>query len=116
MIRLLFIPASGSNRTYLAEVDFYGDGSACPPETIVTTVTIPPTDTTTPPPPDTSIPDTTQEIAVGCKVCPSCSTSIVLASVITVIAAGLLTAGISVLVMVFVYKCHARFTRKGDET
>ena len=48
VIRLLFIPASGSNRTYLAEVGFYGDDS---PETIVTAVTIPPTDTTMPPPP-----------------------------------------------------------------
>ena len=64
------------------------------------TTTPPPPDTTTPPPPDTTtpplpdtapspsdtaIPDTTQEIAVECKVCPSCSTSTVLASVITAI-------------------------------
>ena len=125
VIRLLFIPARGSNRTFLAEVEFYGDCSACPPsETIVTTVTIPPPDTTTPPPPDntapspsdTAIPHTTQEIAVECMVCPTCSTSTVLASVITAIATALLTTGISVLVMVTMFKCHAKFTRKGDET
>ena len=36
VIHLVFNPAPGSNRTYLAEVGFYGDGSACLPETIVT--------------------------------------------------------------------------------
>ena len=37
VIFLQFIPAPGSNRTYLAEVEFYGDSSACIPDTIVTT-------------------------------------------------------------------------------
>ena len=62
VIRLLFNPASssngtypaatGSNRTYLAEVGFYGDGSACPSDTIIST----PPDTTTLPTPDTTAP------------------------------------------------------------
>ena len=34
VIALRFIPAPGSNRTYLAEMGFYGDSSACPPDTI----------------------------------------------------------------------------------
>ena len=129
VIRLLFHPASGSNRTYLAEVGFYGDGSACPPDTIISTpppdTTAPtPPDTTTHPPPDittlspsdTAIPDTTQEIAVECMVYPSCSTSTVLASVITVIATALLTTVISVLVMITVFKCHPKITPGGTET
>ena len=68
VIILQFIPAPGSNMIYLAEVEFYGENSACSPDTIITT---PPPDTTTPPPPDTTIPDTTQEIASGERETPS---------------------------------------------
>ena len=55
---LQFTPTTGSNRTYLAEVRFYGDSS---PDTIITaplpdTTTPPPSDTTTPSPPDTTTP------------------------------------------------------------
>ena len=82
---LQFTPATGSNRTYLAEVRFYGDSSACQPHTITTTPPL--SDTITPPPraPDTT---TTQEIASGDSetpsTSPSCTTSTVLAFVITV--------------------------------
>ena len=36
VIILHFTPATGSNRTYLAEVRFYGDSSACSSDTIIT--------------------------------------------------------------------------------
>ena len=112
---LQFTPANGSNRTYLAEVRFYGDSSACQPGTITTTP--PPPGTTTPPPPDTS---TTQEIASGERetppTSPSCFTSTVLASVITAIATALLATVITVLVMIAVCKCHPKFTPGGTET
>ena len=49
-------------------------------------------------------------------MCPSCSTSTVLASVITAIATALLATVISVLVIIIVFKCHPKFTPKGDET
>ena len=127
VIYLQFIPAPGSNRTYLAEVGLYRDAT-CQQDAIISTP--PPPDTTTPPPPDTTtpplpdtapspsdttIPDTTQEIAVECKVCPSCSTSTVLASVITAIATALLATVISVLVITM-FKCHPKFTAGGTET
>ena len=52
VIYLRFFPASGSNRTYLAEVGFYGDNATCRQDAIITTPTIlPPPDTTTPQPP-----------------------------------------------------------------
>ena len=124
VIYLQFIPASGSNRTYLAEMGFYGDNTTCRKDAIITTP--PPPDTTTPPPPDTTtpqpsdtapspsdtaIPDTTQEIAVECKVCPSCSTSTILASVITAIATALLATVISVLVMITVCQHYTQVIR-----
>ena len=70
VIYLQFIPAPDSNRTYLAEVEFYQDNATCRQDAIITTpllqdnttllpsyTTIPP-DTTTPrpPPPDTAKP------------------------------------------------------------
>ena len=117
VIVLQFIPAPGSNRIYLAEVEFYGDNAACSPDTIITT---PPPDTTTPPPPDTTIPETTQEIASGERetpsASPSCTTSTALASVITAIATALLATVISVLVTITVCKCHPKFTPGGAET
>ena len=132
VLNLQFIPANGSNRIHLAEVRFYGDSATCRQDAIITTplrpdnITPPPPDTTIPPPPDTITPDTTtppppdtapppdttQKIAV---VCPSCSTSTVLASVITVIATALLATVISVLVMITVFKCHQKFTPGGAE-
>ena len=60
VIYLQFIPAPGSNRTYLAEVGFYRDNATCRQDAIVATLlrpdntTPPPPDTTTPPPPDTA--------------------------------------------------------------
>ena len=119
VIVLQFIPAAGSNRIYLAEVEFYGDSSVCPPDTIITT---PPPDTTTPPPdtttpPHTTIPDTTQEIASGERetpsTSPSCTTSTALASVITAISSALLATVISVLVTIAVCKCYPKFTPGG---
>jgi hypothetical protein len=50
------------------------------------------------------------------EVCPSCSTSTALASVITAIATALLTTVIFVLVQVVVCKCHPKFTPGGAET
>ena len=125
VIVLQFIPATGSNRIYLAEVEFYGDSSVCPPDTIITTpppdtTAPPPPDTTAPPPPDTTIPDTTQEIASGERetpsASPSCTTSTALASVITAIATALLATVISVLATIAVCKCHPKFTPGGAET
>ena len=61
VIILHFTPATGSNRTYLAEVRFYGDSAACSPDAIITAptpsnTTAPPlSDTTEFPPPDTTI-------------------------------------------------------------
>ena len=127
VIYLQFIPAPDSNRTYLAEVEFYQDNATCQQDAIIATplrpdtTTPPPPDTTTPDittprPPDTAPPDTTQEKVVQeCKVCPSCSTSAVLASVITVITTALLTTAISVLVMITVFKCHPKFTPETAE-
>ena len=69
VIHLQFIPATNSNRTYLAEVGFYGDSSACPQDTIITT-TLPP-DTTTPPPADTTTPpppDSPPTIAISASI------------------------------------------------
>ena len=117
VIYLHFFPATGSNRTYIAEVEFYGDGSDCPPDNIITarppqdTTTLPPPDTTTSPPPDTTtVLDTREEIANA-----SCFTSTVLASVITAIATALLATVISVLVMITVCKCHPKFTPGGPD-
>jgi hypothetical protein len=47
------------------------------------------------------------------EVCPSCSTSTALASVITAIATALLATVIFVLVQVAVCKCHPKFTPGG---
>ena len=129
VIYLQLFPAPASTRAYLAEVEFYGDHATCRQDAIITiplqpdNTTPPPPDTTTPPlpdtapsPSDTTIPDTTQEIAVECKVCPSCSTSTLLASVITVIATALLTTVISMIVVITVFKCHPKFTPGGTET
>ena len=55
VIYLQFFPVTGSNRTYIAEVAFYGDGSDCPADHII--IAPPPQDTTTPPPPDTTPPN-----------------------------------------------------------
>ena len=55
-------------------------------------------------------------IVPDCKVCPSCSTSTVLASVITAIVAALLATVISVLVTIAVCKCHSKFTPGGAKT
>ena len=52
VIYLQFIPASGSNRTYLAEVGFYRDNATCRQDAIITTPLR--QDNTTPPPPDTT--------------------------------------------------------------
>ena len=49
-------------------------------------------------------------------MCPSCSTSVVLASVITAIITALLATVISVLVQIAVCKCHPKFTPGGAET
>ena len=51
-----------------------------------------------------------------CEVCPSCSTSVVLASVITATITTLLATVIFVLVLVAVCKCHPKFTPGGAET
>ena len=81
VIILQFTRANGSNRTYLAEVGFYGDSSACPQDTIIATP--PPPDTTTPPsdtmataspPPDTTTPppsDPTTPQPSGSKSSPT---------------------------------------------
>ena len=130
VIYLQFIPATGSNRTYLAEVEFYRDNATCRQDAIITTpppsdtTTSPPPDIPTPPPPDTTapspsdtaIPNTTPEIAAECRVCPSYSTSTVLASVITAIATALLATVITMLLMITVFKCHPKFTPGGTET
>ena len=50
------------------------------------------------------------------EVCPSCSTSVVLASVITAITTVLLATVIFVLVQIAVCKCHPKFTPGGAET
>ena len=55
-------------------------------------------------------------VSAQCEVCPSCSTSTALASVITAIATALLATVISVLVMIAVCKCHPKFTPGGAET
>ena len=52
VIYLQFIPAPGSNRTYLAEVGFYRDNATCRQDAIITTPLR--QDDTTPPPPDTT--------------------------------------------------------------
>jgi hypothetical protein len=49
-------------------------------------------------------------------LCPSVSTSTVLASVITAIATALLATVIFVLVQIAVCKCHPKFTPGGAET
>ena len=50
-------------------------------------------------------------------MCPSCSTSVVLASVITAIITALLATVIFVLVvLIAVCKCHPKFTPGGAET
>ena len=49
-------------------------------------------------------------------MCPSCSTSTVLASVITAIATALLATVVSVLVIIAVCKCHPKFIPGGAET
>jgi ribosomal protein L31 len=49
-------------------------------------------------------------------VCPSCSTSTALASVITAIATALLAIVIFVLVQIAICKCHPKFTPGGAET
>ena len=49
-------------------------------------------------------------------MCPSCSTSTILASVITAIATALLTTVTSVLVAITVLKWHPMFKPKGGET
>ena len=51
---LQFTPATGSNRTYLAEVRFYGDSAACSPDTITPpdTATSPSLDIPAPQPPE----------------------------------------------------------------
>ena len=130
VIYLQLFPAPGSNRTYLAEVGFYGNHATCRQDAIITTpllqdnTTPPPPDTTTLPPPDTApsnsssdtaLPDTTQG-TVESKVCHSCSTSTILASVITAIATALLTTVISMIVMITVLKCHPKFIPGGTET
>ena len=51
-----------------------------------------------------------------CEVCPSCSTSVTLASVITATITTLLITVIFVLVLVAVCKCHPKFTPGGAET
>ena len=53
--------------------------------------------------------------ATQCEVCPSCSTSTALASVITAIATALLATVIFVLVIA-VCKCHPKFTPGRAET
>ena len=127
---LRFTPATGSDRTYLAEVRFYGDSTDCSPDTITPPDTTPPPpldipapqppDITAFPPQDTTIPNTTQETASEHaeipSTSPSCTTSTVLASVITSIASALLATVISVLVTIAVCKCHPKFTPGGTET
>ena len=49
-------------------------------------------------------------------MCPSCSTSVALASVITAIITALLATVIFVLVQIAVCKCHSKFTPGGAET
>ena len=63
--------------------------------------------------------DTTSTVYVStqCEVCPSCSTSTALASVITAIVTALLATVIFVLVQISaVCKCHPKFTPGGAET
>ena len=75
VIHLQFIPATNSiNRTYLAEVGFYGDSSACQQDTIISappppdTTTPPPKDITTPPPPDSPPTIVILSASIGCVV------------------------------------------------
>ena len=49
-------------------------------------------------------------------MCPSCSTSTALASVITAIVTALLATVIFVLVQIAVCKCHPKFTPAGAKT
>ena len=55
-------------------------------------------------------------VSTQCEVCPSCSTSTALASVITAIATALLATAIFVLVQIAVCKCHPKFTPGRAET
>ena len=119
-ITLEFIIGANSNMVYLAEVTFYAASSAstCPPDTIITTAP-PDTIITTAPdmPANTlALPTTTADfdedsgdmfdqtssepIPIQCEVCPSCSTSITLATIITAILTALLCTAIFVPVQV----------------
>jgi hypothetical protein len=65
---------------------------------------------------DDSDPTTLCSNSDQCEVCPSCSTSTALATVITAIATALLATVIFVLVQIAVCKYHPKFTPGGAET
>ena len=51
-----------------------------------------------------------------CEVCPSCSTTVILASAVSVTATALLATVIFVLVQIVVCRCHPKFTPGEAET
>ena len=116
---------------HIAEVTFLDDNPTCPPDIALTA---PPTSTEPPPDITTATPhsySTSQDLPtcsaptqcevcltsdMVSEVCPSSSTSVVLASVITAIITALLATVIFVLVLIAVCKCHPKFTPGGAET
>ena len=107
VIHLKFIPAPGSNGTYLAEVEFYGDSSTCQPDTIITAP--PPTDTTTspsnytiPPSPDTTTPQLPDIQEEGSEI-PSSSSTIAIAASIGCVVLLIVCLLAAVLIM---WRCY----------
>ena len=118
---LRYTPATGSDRTYLAEVRFYGDSTDCSPDTITPpdTATSPPLDipapqppdTTAFPPPDTNIQEATQEGNNTLSVSPSSSTIVIAASIgCVVLLIVCLLAAVLILCRCYYVKHHKHNT------